>query len=163
MVLGVVGNPKPRSRTFRLAELVVQRVAEATSDSEVMVWDLADWGGRLLDWKHPENSNAVATAQGCRWLIVASPTYKASYTGMLKCFLDLFPYRGLASVRAIPMMVGAAMDHQLAVDCHLRPVLLELGASCPTQGLYVSEAELEEDAEKAVARWWEANRQWVST
>ena len=39
-------------------------------------------------------------------------------------------------------MVGAAAEHALAVEVHLRPVLVELGASMPTCGLYVLESQL---------------------
>jgi FMN reductase len=40
-------------------------------------------------------------------------------------------------------MVGAARDHALAVEVHLRPVLVELGATLPTRGLYVAEDQLD--------------------
>jgi FMN reductase len=48
--------------------------------------------------------------------------------------------------------VGAAPIHTLAVDAYLRPLLIELGASCPTRGLYVLESQLPE-LEAVVGRW----------
>ena len=42
--------------------------------------------------------------------------------------------------------------HSLAVEVHLRPVLVELGSSVPARGLYVTEPELAEP-DAAVARW----------
>ena len=39
-------------------------------------------------------------------------------------------------------MTGAGEHHALAVEVHLRPVLVELGATLPTRGLYVTDAEL---------------------
>ena len=39
-------------------------------------------------------------------------------------------------------MVGAGAQHALAVEVHLRPVLVEIGATLPTRGLYVTEAQL---------------------
>ena len=48
-------------------------------------------------------------------------------------------------------MTGAGAHHALAVEVHLRPVLVELGASLPTRGLYVTEAELPE-ADEAIAQ-----------
>ena len=74
--------------------------------------------------------------------MIASPTYKASYTGLLKAFLDWFAQDQLAAVTVVPVMVGAAPEHALAVEVHLRPVLVELGASMPTRGLYVLESQL---------------------
>jgi len=79
---------------------------------------------------------------GCSLLVVASPTFKASYTGLLKCFLDWFGTTGLSGAVTVPVMVGAGPAHALAVEVHLRPVLVEIGATLPTRGLYVTEPDL---------------------
>ena len=75
---------------------------------------------------------------------VEPPTYKATYTGLLKAFLDWFSQTGLSGVIAVPVMVGAGAQHALAVEVHLRPLLVEIGASVPTRGLYVTEDRLED-------------------
>ena len=72
----------------------------------------------------------------CDLAIIATPTYKASYTGLLKAFLDRYPNEGLAGVLAIPVMTGGSSAHSMGVDAHLRPLLLELGAITPTTSLY---------------------------
>ena len=79
-------------------------------------------------------AEAVAAAKGADLLVVASPTYKATYTGLLKLFLDQIGADDLAGVVTVPVMVGAGAGHALAVETHLRPVLVELGAAMPTQG-----------------------------
>ena len=84
--------------------------------------------------------------------IFASPTYKASYTGMLKAFLDRYGGNGLAGTIAVPVMTGGRAGHSLAVEVHLRPVLVELGATVPARGLYVTEPELGA-LDAAVASW----------
>jgi FMN reductase len=48
---------------------------------------------------------------------------------------------GLAGVVAIPLMLGAGASHALAPELLLKPVLVELGATCPTRGLYIVDAE----------------------
>jgi FMN reductase len=85
-------------------------------------------------------------------LVVASPTYKASYTGLLKAFLDWYPATGLAGVTVVPVMVGAGPAHALAVEVHLRPVLVEIGATVPTRGLYVTEDQLG-DLQSVIDEW----------
>ena len=85
----------------------------------------------------------------------ACPTYKASYTGPLKAFVDTYPTDGLAGVRAVPVMVGTAMSHALAPEVHLRPLLVELGASVPTRGLYVLDSALDE-LDSIVTAWGDA-------
>jgi FMN reductase len=74
-------------------------------------------------------------------LIVASPTFKAAYTGLLKLFLDQFPAGELIGMTAIPLMLGAAPRHALAPELLLRPVLTEIGCSCPLPGLYLLDSQ----------------------
>ena len=106
--------------------------------------DLAELGPALFDWSSDDVRGAVESIRSCSLVVVASPTYKASYTGLLKSFLDWFSTTDLLGVTVVPVMTGAAPHHALAVEVHLRPVLVELGATLPTRGLYVTEAELPE-------------------
>jgi FMN reductase len=71
---------------------------------------------------------------------------------MLKAFLDRYGSNGLAGTVAVPVMTGGWAGHYLAVEVHLRPVLVELGATVPARGLYVTEPELGE-VDAAIARW----------
>ena len=84
--------------------------------------------------------------------MVASPTYKASYTGLLKSFLDWFSTTDLNGVVVVPLMVGAGLQHALAVETHLRPLLVELGGTIPTRGLYVTEGRFGE-LDVVLAAW----------
>ena len=60
---------------------------------------------------------------------------------MPKAFLDRYGSNGLAGTVAVPVMTGGWPDHLLAVEVHLPPVLVELGATIPARGLYVTEPE----------------------
>lgn len=141
----VVGNPKPRSWTLTVAEAVARAVAGAaglTGAGRTTV-DLADLGPHLFDWSSAEVHAAVDAIRSSTLAVVASPTYKASYTGLLKSFLDWFSTTDLDGVTVVPVMVGAGLQHALAVEVQLRPVLVELGATLPTRGLYVTEDQLD--------------------
>ncbi|HWD55586.1 MAG TPA: NAD(P)H-dependent oxidoreductase [Acidimicrobiales bacterium] len=141
----VVGNPRPRSRTLAVAEAVADAAARASglAEAERTTIDLADLGPRLFDPSSAEVRGAVDAVRGCTLAVVASPTYKASYTGLLKSFLDWFSTTDLSGVAVVPVMVGAGTQHALAVEVHLRPVLVELGATLPARGLYVTEDQFE--------------------
>jgi FMN reductase len=75
-------------------------------------------------------------------LLVVSPAFKGNYSGLLKVFLDRLPYCGLTGATALPVLVMNSPQHSLAVDVHLRPLLVELGASVPAPGLALLESEL---------------------
>ena len=123
------------------------------ADPEVTTVELPDLGAGLLGWGDPAVAEAVAAAKGADLLVVASPTYKATYTGLLKLFLDQIGADDLAGVVTVPVMVGAGAAHALAVETHLRPVLVELGAVMPTHGLYLQEADLP-DLGPVLDGWW---------
>jgi FMN reductase len=150
----VVGNPKPRSRTLEVAEAVASAAATAAglAGATRVTLDLAELGPALFDWTSADVRAAVDAVRACSLAVVASPTYKASYTGLLKSFLDWFGTTDLDGVVVVPLMVGAGPQHALAVEVHLRPVLVELGATLPTRGLYVLEGQLPE-LETVVAGW----------
>jgi FMN reductase len=150
----VVGNPKPRSRTLEVGREVARVAAGSIGldGTEPLVVDLADLGPQLFEWSSTEVRDAVEAVSACSLLVVASPTYKATYTGLLKSFLDWFGPTGLDGVTTVPVMVGAGAAHALAVEVHLRPVLVEIGATLPTRGLYVTESDLPR-LEEVVAEW----------
>jgi len=149
----VTGNPKPSSRTHSVALAVADALAKETGESaDRLVIDLAEHAPRLFDWTDPELTRLTAEVAAADIAIFASPTYKATYTGLLKAFLDRYPSNGLAGITAVPVMTGGWPGHLLAVEVHLRPVLIELGATVPARGLYVTEPELA-DLDTAVAKW----------
>ena len=148
----VVGNPKPGSRTLAAAVHVARELTGAEPD---LVVDLADLGPALLDWNDPGVAALVEQVGAADLVVVASPTYKAAYTGLLKLFLDRFPTDGLCGV-AVPLMLGAGPGHALAPELTLRPVLTEIGGIVPAKGLYVVDAAYDDPA--AYAHWLDLAR-----
>ena len=154
----VTGNPKPASRTHGVALAVAGTLSAALACPDVpasgarVVVDLSEYASSLFDPNDAELSRLTAEVAAADIAIFASPTYKASYTGMLKAFLDRYGNNGLAGTVAVPVMTGGWPGHYLAVEVHLRPVLVELGATVPARGLYVTEPELGE-LDAVIARW----------
>lgn len=75
-------------------------------------------------------------------LIVVSPVYKASYTGVLKTFLDLIPQKGLAGKIVLPLFMGGSLAHLLSIDYALKPVLSVLGARHILGGVYAVDSQV---------------------
>jgi FMN reductase len=153
----VVGNPKPRSRTRAAAEVVAERLTGAAPDRVI---DVVDLGAGLLGWGDPEVGDAVAAVRAAEVAVVASPTYKATYTGLLKLFLDQIGTGDLAGVVAVPLMLGGGPAHALAPELLLKPVLVELGATAPTRGLYLLDSTWDDPA--PLEAWLAAARPQVS-
>jgi FMN reductase len=118
--------------------------------------DLVDFGAALLDWQDQQVAQTIKDVAASDLLVVASPTYKATYTGLLKLFLDRIAGGGLAGVTAVPLMLGGDWRHSLAADMLLKPVLVELGATCPTRGLFLTDSDYAQSP--VLDAWLEASR-----
>lgn len=141
-VVAVVGNPRPESRTHGVARTLAHELSRVTGAPVGAEVDLARLAGRVLDPADPDAAAAVDRVLGASVLVIASPTYKATYSGLLKALLDRIGTGALGGTVAVPVLLGGSPRHQLAVDVHLTPLLLELGASVPARGLFVLESEL---------------------
>jgi FMN reductase len=149
----LVGNPKPHSRTRAVVLRTTALLAERLSGhgvvlSEPAVVDLIELpAGSLLppagaNGDRPGLAGPLAAVTDARLLLVASPTFKGTFTGLLKLFVDQLPRLALAGTVAVPVMTAAHPGHRHAVESYLRPLLIALGAAVPTPGLSVLEAEL---------------------
>ncbi|WP_330272700.1 NAD(P)H-dependent oxidoreductase [Lentzea sp. NBC_00516] len=141
----LVGNPRPASRTLQAALALREALASTLGvpvDGPVI--EAATLAPAVFT--EPDTIKAaLATLGQADVLVVATPTYKAAYTGLLKAVLDQAPPGWLKGKVVIPLQIAASDKHALAVEVHLRPVLAELGALVP-QALFLNEAALPADA-----------------
>jgi FMN reductase len=155
----LIGNPKPHSRTravaVDVAEALWQRlVITGTPLVRPRVADLSELTAELVgQGSRPELLEEVFEAvRRPGLLLVASPTFKAAYSGLLKMFVDLLPRSALTNVVAVPLMTCNRSDHRSVVDSHLRPLLVEAGARVPAPGLCVLEREFDAP-ERCIQAW----------
>lgn len=151
-VVVLSGNPRPGSRTLHAADVAAHGIATHLGIDDVTRIDLATFAAEILAPEHPTADAAKERLAGATVAVVATPVYKAAYTGLLKAFLDLYGNDGLAGVVAVPLVVSGSPAHALAGEVHLRPVLVELGAVVPTRSLTVTEAQLA-DLDGVVGTW----------
>ncbi|MFI5982575.1 NADPH-dependent FMN reductase [Streptomyces sp. NPDC051555] len=143
-ILALTGSPSLHSRTAVVADHVLRRLSHsgfATSHLAVRELPAAD----LLAARsgQPELRRALAAVAEADGLVIATPVYKASYTGLLKAFLDLLPQDGLAGKTVLPLATGGSLAHVLTLDYALRPVLTALGARHVTTGRFVLDSSVE--------------------
>lgn len=143
-VLVLTGSPSVVSRTAALArhvgdELVRDGHAVTTLD----VRSLPSAALLAADTAAPEIAAAVRAVISADALVVATPIYKASYSGLLKTFLDLLPQAALQGKVVLPLATGGTVAHLLAIDYSLRPVLASLGARHVTAGRFVLDQHID--------------------
>ena len=61
---------------------------------------------------------------------------------------------------AFPLMLGGTWIHALAPEVFLKPVLVELGASCPVRGLFLLDSDYESPA--PLDEWIDSARKFVT-
>ncbi|MFI6579679.1 NADPH-dependent FMN reductase [Embleya sp. NPDC050493] len=139
-VLTVWGSPSATSRTGVVARHVAARLAADGHDvSTLAVRDLPAQALLHADFADPHLRAALARVAEADALVIASPVYKAAYSGVLKTFLDVLPQFALRGKEILPVLTGGTPAHVLALDYALRPVLTSLGADHVAQGWFVHE------------------------
>lgn len=157
----VIGNPSAGGRTTELGVAVAKAIAGLVGiaeDAEVI--ELSKHADGLFAWDSESIKALTKRVAEPGFIVFATPTYKASYTGLLKAFLDRYDTGGLRGTVAIPVFTGGSPDHSLAPNHTLRPLLVELGASVPTASLYLVTAQFERKGE-IVAKFIDAERYWL--
>ncbi|MBA9028436.1 NADPH-dependent FMN reductase [Peribacillus huizhouensis] len=87
--------------------------------------------------------DANAKVAAAEVVIIVTPTYKASYSGILKTYLDLLPQKGFEGKTILPLVLGGSFGHLLVIDYALKPVLSALGARMILKGAFVLDTQIE--------------------
>lgn len=77
------------------------------------------------------------------FVVILTPVYKASFSGVLKTYLDLLPQNGLEGKTILPIAVGGTFGHLLMIDYALKPVLTALGATNILKGVFILDSQIE--------------------
>ncbi|HEX4353419.1 MAG TPA: NADPH-dependent FMN reductase [Polyangiales bacterium] len=144
----ISGSPSTTSRTTALAKFVGKRLAQFHVDSSFL--DLRSLPPEDLIFAHADAPPIVAAVErlaAARGVVIATPVYKAAYSGLLKTFLDLLPQFGLREKVVLPLVTGGTPAHVLAIDYALRPVLHSLDPLHIVPGLFVLDKQITLDAE----------------
>ncbi|PZT69419.1 FMN reductase (NADPH) [Streptomyces sp. SW4] len=143
-VVAISGSPSADSRTVRLVRHVLDRLAaDGCGTEHIVVRDLPAHELLTGSAAHPALGGALRSVADADGVVVGTPVYKASYSGLLKVFLDLLPQSGLAGKTVLPLVTGGSVAHVLALDYALRPVLTGLGARHMVPGAFLLDSSIE--------------------
>jgi len=142
-VLIISGSPSTTSRTERLAASIAERIT--VHDVRASLLDVRDLPAEDLlhaRFDSPQIAEATARVAAADGIVVATPIYKAAYSGLLKTFLDILPQFGLRGKVVLPLATGGSVAHVLAIDYALRPVLNSLDPLHVVNGLFVLDRQI---------------------
>lgn len=142
-ILLIAGSPSERSRSAALLDAVQLHLELRGAQVErVLIRDLSPQALVLADVAHPSIAQALAKVARAQAIVVATPIYKAAYSGVLKLFLDLLPQTAFKGKTVLPMATGGSPNHMLALDYALRPVLQSLGADHILSGVFATDGQV---------------------
>lgn len=133
----IAGSPANGSRLFGLVQYATDRLALAGYDVDLIsAADLPAEDLLRADFGSPAIQQALASVEQADAVIIASPVFKASYSGALKTILDLVPQKGFQGKVILPLFIGGTIAHLLAVDYALKPVVSALGGTNILGGVF---------------------------
>ncbi|WP_063910014.1 NAD(P)H-dependent oxidoreductase [Herbidospora yilanensis] len=142
LVVAMIGGPVP-GPTASVVEYVAERL-ELKGHTTVRISPAELPPAALLagDSGEPHIRGSIDILDQADGVVVATPIFQSSFSGLLKAFLDVLPPGALAGKVALPLANGGSRGHLLAVDYALRPVLTALGCGQVGQGAFVLDSEI---------------------
>jgi len=143
LVVSLGGSPTVRSRSGIMLERSKQWLHK--HGVEVATFHVRDFAAEDLlhaNFSSPQVREFVQRVSEADGLLVATPIYKASFSGALKTLLDLLPERALSHKVVLPIATGGSIAHMLAVDYALKPVLAALKAQEMLQGIFADDSQI---------------------
>lgn len=142
-ILTLSGSPSATSKSHRILHQLGEQLSQ--QGLEVDTLDVRELPPEALikaDYSHPSIQRATDQVARATALIIATPIYKAAYSGVLKTFLDLLPQDGLTGKTILPLATGGSMAHALALDYALKPVLSSLGARHLLASIHIVDSQV---------------------
>jgi len=142
-IVTISGSPAAQSRSGHLLSVAEASLrASGATVRRINVRDLPATPLLHADAGHPALREAIELVDNAQAVVIASPVYKVSYSGLLKVFLDILPQTGLAGKVILPIATGGSLAHLLALDYALKPVLSALGARHVASNVFGTDREI---------------------
>jgi FMN reductase len=147
VVTAGLSNPSStRMLADRLAAATVRQLAERGIEASVDTFELRDYAhditNNLLTGFAPAPlETMINTVVSADALIVVTPIFSTSYSGMFKSFIDVLDPDALTGT---PVLIGAnagTARHSLAIDYAIRPVFAYLHAQPVSTGVFAASSD----------------------
>jgi NAD(P)H-dependent FMN reductase len=133
----------PPGRLHRAVNAGVEATRRSFPRWEAELLDLGAYrlgfaDGRPIEQLENDTPRVIDILRSADALVLATPVYRASYSGSLKNLLDLAPLPALAGKACGIIAMGATEHHYLGVDSPLRAVLAWFGALVAPNSVYLT-------------------------
>jgi len=143
-VVLLAGSPSYPSRSTTLLDRASTLLLEQSFS--IQWFSLTDFPAEDLiqaNWKSVAVHRFIDAIANSHGLIVATPVYKAAYSGALKTVLDLLPEQALDHKAALALATGGSSGHLLTLEYALQPILSALKARHIINGVYATDRDFQ--------------------
>lgn len=148
-IAGIVGSPNVPSRSRLLLQHAVDEARARGAQVDLVDLTGLPAGALLGRAEHDEVDAAVRTVREAAIVLAATPTYRASYSGLLKCFFDLLPPDALKGKVGVPIVTGTSLDDLRVAGQALRALFTSLGATVVGPGAYALDGDFTDERPSA--------------
>jgi FMN reductase len=146
-IVGVSGSLREPSKTTALVRELIDDVA-AREPTETRLIEVATLGplfaGALRrEDLQPEVEDALRAIETADLLIVASPVYRASFTGLFKHLFDFVGQYALVGTPVLLAATGGGERHALILEHQMRPLFGFFQALTLPVGVYASDTDFD--------------------
>ena len=139
-LVAVNGSPSSTSKTHALATLAIELAGGGT----IIDVGALDGDALLLRGEHESVRSALDAMTAARPLVLVTPVYRATYSGLLKLLLDQLSPETFAGTPVVLATTGGSPAHFLSIDTGVRTVVTSLGGwSVPTP-VYATGADFDD-------------------
>ncbi|MBC9958298.1 CE1759 family FMN reductase [Yimella sp. cx-51] len=144
------------SSTRLLADQLTDAVRAGMGEVEVHHIEVRDHAHAMMDalltgFATGELREALDQVAAADAVIVVTPTFQASYSGLFKSFVDLIDVDALRGTPVLVAATGGSERHSLVLDHALRPLFAYLGAFVLPTGIYAGTADFGGEGTAALA------------
>jgi len=140
-LLAVLGSATPPGRTHRALTAALERADGdpfATELLDLGTVSIAPAGGALPGGVADDTAAVVDRIDAADAVLLVTPVYRGSLSGILKNLLDHVPVDALRGTPVGIVAQGASDHHYLGADRHLRDLLTFFGSPTPPVSAYLN-------------------------
>lgn len=144
-IVAVSGGLQRPSRAAALAEHLLDLIGEDIHSEQQLIGlgELApQLAGALWRSQLPEAvERQLVAVEQADVLVVATPVYRGSYTGLFKHFFDFVDQDALVDTPILLAATGGSERHSLVIDHQLRPLFSFFQARTLPLGVYATDSD----------------------
>lgn len=144
------GSPTKQSKTGILLDAIEDAIVRLIP-MESHTISLSDVGHEIMcGLTRPDISAGgkalLQLAEQADVLVIGTPVYRASYTGLLKHYFDLIDRDIMRGRKAVVCATGANLMHSLVIEHQLRPLMGFFSIQTPATAIYATSDQFADGA-----------------